>query len=296
MVRSLLVGALLAGLVVRAEAAAPPAAVDWSAVDQALGRTGQAQPGDVHRVSFPRGDLHVTLKGIPILPALALTSWAAFHSTRHGVMVMGDLVLLDEEVNPVLSALFTAGFEVSAVHDHLIGTEPHVSYVHYSGHGGAVALAASLTRVLEVTATPKSAGAPAEAAGSIDTAAVASILGRHGKVAAGGVYQVSVPRAEQILESGMEIPAAMGVATAINLEPLEPGRAATTGDFVMIAREVNPVARALRAHGLEVTALHSHMLNEQPRLFFMHFWGVASDTALARGLRAALDGMSLARP
>src|SRR5262245_36880150 len=129
MVRSLLLGALLAGLVVRADADSPPAPVDWSAVDRVLGRTGQSQPGDVHRVTFARSDLHVTLKGIPIRPALALTSWAAFHATNHGVMVMGDLVLLDDEVNPVLSRLFAGGFEVTAVHDHLIGTEPHVSYI-----------------------------------------------------------------------------------------------------------------------------------------------------------------------
>jgi hypothetical protein len=177
----------------------------------------------------------------------------------------------------------------------LAGESPHVVYLHIGGRGQPAALARAIHEALALTKTPPPpAAGPGTPALGLDTVQIAQILGVHGKVN-GGVYQVSVPRANAVLLDSMEVPPAMGVATAINFEPTGAGRAATTGDFVLIAGEVNPVLRALRASGIEVTALHSHMLSETPRLLFMHFWGEGDALKLARGLRAALDEVNIKR-
>ena len=283
----------LISLFILCVAAAP--SDDWKDVADSLGRAGSVQADGAYKVAFPRSDLHVTVEGIAIKPALALGSWAAFARSGSAAMVMGDLVLLETEVNAVIGELQKGGVEQSAVHNHLLGESPRVMYVHFRGRGQVAALARTLRRALETTKTPLSASAP-PAASPLDLPAadLDRIIGRAGK-ANGGVYQFAIPRAEKIREDGMEIPPSMGVATAINLQPLGSGRAATTGDFVMRAGEVNAVIRALRAGGIGVTALHSHMLNEEPRLFFMHFWGVGDAKSLATTLRSALDAMNVRR-
>jgi hypothetical protein len=170
--------------------------------------------------------------------------------------------------------------------------QPRVMYMHIMAHGDEVKIAQTLRTALGQSKTPMEP--PAASAGGtidLDTAAVARALGVGGKVN-GGVYQVSVPRRETVRDGGREVPPSMGVATAINFQPTGGGKAAITGDFVLAASEVNPVIRALQENGIEVTALHSHMLTEQPRLFFMHFWANDDATKLARGLRAALDRMA----
>lgn len=266
---------------------------DWKDVGEALGRAGTMQPGNVYKVSFPRSDLTVTLDGVTIKPALALGSWAAFKESGGHAITMGDLVLLDSEVNPVLSTLQDGGIEQSALHNHLLGEWPHVMYVHFAGHGDAVALARTLHKALAATKTPMEAAAPsAPAEIDLPTADLDRILGQAGK-ANGGVYQFAIPRADKITEHGVEIPPAMGMAMPINFQPTGSGRAAITGDLVMIASEVNPAIRALRAGGITITALHSHMLEEQPRLFFMHFWANDDAKNLATALRSALDGMHI---
>lgn len=272
--------------------AAATSPTDWKPVEQALGRAGSVQPGGVYKAGFPRSDLAVTAEGVAVKPALALGSWAAFKKSGGHTMVMGDLVLLESELNPVISALQAGGIEQSAVHNHLIGESPHVMYVHFSGHGDAVALARTLHDALALTKTPMAPPASATNAPPLDlpVADLDRILGQAGK-ANGGVYQFSIARPETIREKGMEIPPAMGTATAINFQPVGGGRAAISGDFVMIAAEVNPVIRALRGGGILVTALHSHMLGESPRLFFMHFWAVDDARKLAATLRTALDRM-----
>lgn len=262
---------------------------DWKDVEAALGRAGTVQPDGAYKVSFPRGDLSVTTDGVAIKPALALGSWTAFNETGAHAMAMGDLVLLESEVNPVIAELQKGGIEVTAIHNHLIGEAPRVMYVHFNGHGDATALARTLHSALAVTRTPMGPPAgPAAAQLDLATADLDRIIGHAGK-ANGGVYQFSVPRAEKITERGMRIPASMGLATAINFQPTGKGRAAIAGDFVMIASEVNPAIRTLQAGGIAVTALHSHMLEEQPRLFFMHFWANDDALKLARTLRSALD-------
>ncbi len=202
---------------------------------------------------------------------------------------MGDLVLAEDEINPVISRLQEGGIEQTAIHHHLLHESPRVYYMHVHGHGDPVKLAETIHAALALTKLPPPAPAPpAASALDLDTAAVAKALGRSGRVN-GGVYQVSVPRAEAIHEGDFEIPPSMGLGTAINFQPTGGGKAAITGDFVMIGSEVNPVIRALRAAGIEVTSLHNHMLDDSPHLFFMHFWANDDAVKLARGLSAAIE-------
>jgi hypothetical protein len=266
---------------------------DWSAVDRALGRPGKAQPGEVQKYGFPRSDLHVAVGGVAVKPALALGSWVAFKRTGSAdgqAMAMGDLVLTEAEVPAVLAKLQAGGIQQTALHNHLQHESPRVMYLHIEGRGEPAKLAEAIHAALEATKTPAAAPAPTalSAPFALDTAALARALQRTGTVT-GGVYQVSVSRAEQIRMEGMDIPPAMGVATAINFQPTGGGKAATTGDFVLTAEEVNPVLRTLEQQGIAVTALHSHMLTEEPRLFFMHFWANDDALRLARGLRMALE-------
>ena len=274
-------------------AIAPAASPDWKAVEQALGKSGQLQAGDVFRVGMPRTDLNVTVKGVPVKAGFALGSYAAFKQVGEHAMVMGDLVLLDAEVPAVMSGLFGNGLEVTAVHNHLNEMSPHIMYMHYEGHGDAVQLAKGLRQALSASATPlgtaPAASAPSAAAPGIDPKPIEQALGRQGRDVGGGVFQVTVPRAESITAMGQPLLPAMGVVTVMNFQPTGDGKAAITGDFVLIDREVNAVARALRQHGIEVTAIHNHGLADTPRLFYMHFWGTDDPATLAQGLKAALD-------
>jgi hypothetical protein len=285
--RSLLVVSVLLLTTAAAAGAAQP---DWKAVEQALGKPGQLQAGDVFRVGMPRTDLEVTVKGVPVKAGFALGSYAAFRQVGDQAMVMGDLVLLDQEVPAVMSGLFAGGLEVTAVHNHLNEMSPHVMYMHYEGHGEAVQLARALRQALSASATPFGPPAtPAAAGAMLDTKPIEQGLGRTGRDIGGGVYQVTVPRAESITEMGHPLLPAMGVTTVMNFQATGEGKAAITGDFVLLDKEVNAVARTLRQHGIEVTAIHNHGLMDTPRLFYMHFWGNDDPAKLARGLKAALD-------
>jgi hypothetical protein len=272
--------------------AAVPAAAqpDWKAVEQALGKSGQLQAGDVFRIGMPRTDLNVTVKGVPVRAGFALGSYAAFKQAGDHAMVMGDLVLLDAEVPAVMSGLFANGLEVTAVHNHLNEMSPHVMYMHYEGHGEAVQLAKGLRQALSASATPFGSGSASVAAGpTLDAKTIEQALGRQGRDVGAGVFQVTVPRSESISAMGEPLLPAMGVATVMNFQPTGDGKAAITGDFVLLDKEVNPVARALRQHGIDVTAIHNHGLADTPRLFYMHFWANDDPAKLARGLKAALD-------
>jgi hypothetical protein len=270
-----------------------PKPIDWTRVGEALGKAGALQPGEVYKVGMPRGDLHVILGGVQVKPALALGSWVGFKQTgQNEVTAMGDLVLLENEVGPVTARLQAGGVEQTAIHNHLLHESPHVMYVHIRGHGDAIKIATALHAALALTKTPLGAAAGKPESLDLDTAQVHQILGQRGTVN-GGVYQVSVPRAEAVTEDEMDVPPAMGVATALNFQPTPGKKAAITGDFVLISSEVNLVIRTLQQNGIEITALHSHMLDESPRLFFMHFWANDDVSALAAGLRAALDKMNV---
>jgi hypothetical protein len=283
-------------------AARPCVAQDWTAVDRAIGRAGVDQAGGVRRYNFPRPDLRIVAAGVQLKPTFALGGWVAFKripGAIHGdvAMMMGDLVLTENEISPVISRLQQGGVEQTAIHHHVIRESPRVLYVHVHAVDDPVKLAEVVRAALALTRTPAptSSRPPATTPPlDIDTDAIARTLGYGGGVN-GGVYQVSIPRAETIRENTHEVPPSMGLATTINFQPTGSGRAAITGDFVMIATEVNPVIRALRENGIEVVSLHSHLLGEEPRLFFMHFWANDDAIKLARGLRAGLDKTNVRR-
>jgi uncharacterized protein DUF1259 len=295
MLRSSLLAALLAATMVSPCYAAD---ADWSGVGKALGKSGSEMPGGVYRVGLPRSDLKVTLDGVAIKPGLALGGWLAFERMGNQAMVMGDVVLTQDEINPVMKKLEESGIEITAVHNHLLRAEPMTLYMHVLGRGDAVKLASALHDGLALSKTPMGDAAPAATPPpqiDFDTAAVDAAIGRKGK-ANNGIYQFTIPRAEPIKDEGMEVPEAMGSAIGINFQPTAGGKAAITGDFVLASKEVNPVIKAMQANGIEITALHSHMLDEQPRMFFMHFWANDDAQKLAKGLRVALDQVKVAKP
>lgn len=275
------------------------AETDWSNVAAALGKSGSEMPGGIYRIGMPRTDLQVTLDGVAIKPTLALGSWLAFRTMDNTTTVMGDLVLTESEISPVMKQLLAGGIDVTALHNHLLRAQPATFYMHVLGHGDAVKLAAALHDGLALSKTPLGNATPA-AAGSpppqidLDTAMIDQTLGAKGQIA-GGVYQVNIRRAEEIKDDGMDVPVAMGSAEAINFQPTGGGRAAITGDLVLTAQEVNPVLRMLRENDIEVTALHNHMLKDQPRLFFLHFWAHDNSAKLAKAMRSALDKVNVAR-
>jgi hypothetical protein len=263
---------------------------DWQKVDDALGRK-PAVSGDVRRYGFPRSDLSVTLDGVTIKPTLALGGWVAFMPMHGGAMVMGDLVLLETEIKPVMTKLVEGGLDVTAVHNHLLRANPATFYLHVGGHGDPLKLATAIHDALAVSKTPLvTSPAASPPAIDLDTAQLDQIIGVKGRNN-GGVYAFAVPRRDPVSEGGMEISPAgpMGLAQGINFQPSGGGKAAITGDFALTGDEVNPVIKALLTNGIEVTAVHSHMLDEQPRLFFLHFWANDDALKLARGLRDALD-------
>jgi hypothetical protein len=286
---------LIGGAILTSTTTAFAQDVDWQKVDEALGRKAAVVAGDVHRYGFPRTDLTVTLDGVTIKPPLALGGWVAFKAMGGEAMVMGDLVLLEIEIKPVMTKMIENGLDITAVHNHLLRANPATFYMHVGGHGDPVKLATAIRTALAESKTPLT---PPTAAASppaidLDTAQLDQIIGVKGQ-ANGGVYQFGVPRRDPVTMDGMTVAPAgpLGVATGIGFQPTGNGNAAITGDFVMVSSEVNPVIKALRAGGIEVTALHSHMLDEQPRLFFMHFWANDDAIKLAKTLRTALDEMA----
>jgi hypothetical protein len=286
----LLIAAPLAAQNTKASPKAPPTFSATTAVEAVLGRKGAPQPDGALKFAFPRSDLSVTVAGVPVKAGFALGSWLGFADIGKGMaMVMGDLVLTEDEVEDVMLSLQKGGIEQTALHHHIFNESPRVLYMHIRGHGNPAALAAAIHTALEQSKTPLGQpAAPTPASVDIDTAGVARALGYAGK-ANGAIYQVTVPRSETIRESGHVIPVSLGIATAINFQPTGDGKAAITGDFVLRGSEVNPVIRALRDHGIAVTSLHSHLLDEEPRIYFMHFWANDDAVTLAKGLRAALD-------
>jgi hypothetical protein len=270
---------------------AKAADIDWKMVDAALGKTATVA-GDVHRYGLPRSDLQVSLDGVAIKPTLALGGWVAFAPMHGEAMVMGDLVLLETEITPVMTKLLDGGLDITAIHNHVLRASPATFYMHVGGHGDPEKMA-TLIRLALSSGSKTPFAPPATTAGpaatvDLDTAKLDEIMGVKG-TANGGVYQFGVPRRDPPMESGMQVNAALGGANAIGFQPTGNGNAAITGDFLVTGSEVNPLIRALRAGDIEVTAIHSHMLDEQPRMFFIHFWANDDAVKLAHGIRAALD-------
>jgi hypothetical protein len=260
--------------------------VDSVGLDKAFGRKGTVT-GNVYRVTFPRSDLKISVGDFSVAPGLALTSWVALHRMGSESMMMGDLCMLDSEEPAVVAKLVELGLGVTAIHNHLVGEKPAIKFLHFSGHGEAVALAGKIRQVFALTGTPLGVPAAASSSAAPDWSAVEAVLGTKGKKN-GSMLSYGFPRNEKLMESGMEMPAPMGMATGINLQ-MDGSRAGTTGDFVLLADEVNKVVKALETHGITVTAIHNHMLYDEPRLFMLHFWGVGEPGKIAEGLKAALD-------
>ena len=289
----------LVALVAGAPGLAVAADDGWQAqVGETLGKAGSATPSGIYRVGLPRSDLRVTLDGVELKAGFALGSWLAFEKMGDQGMVMGDLVLTMDEVAPVMTKLAAGGIEVTALHNHLLRNQPFTMYMHVQGHGDPVKLAAALHTALAESKTPLGPAPVAPTAApppiDLDTAALDQTLGAKG-TNSGGVYQFSIPRAEPVKDGGMDVPPPMGSANAINFQPTGGGKAAITGDFVLVAKEVNPALKALRDHGIEVTAIHNHMLDDQPHLYFMHFWANDDAKKLAEGLKAALARINIAK-
>ncbi|KAF2991523.1 DUF1259 domain-containing protein (plasmid) [Methylocystis sp. MJC1] len=281
------------GLLIPASASA--AEVDWSQVDSAIGKKAMVV-GTVHKYGLPRSDLHVTLDGVAVKPGLALGGWIAFEPKGHTAMMMGDVVLTETEVTPVMRALLANGVKVTGVHNHLLRASPATYYMHIDAQGDPAKLAGIVREALAATKTPfEPSASPAGESPKLDfdTAQVDEALGAQGKNN-GGVYQFSIPRADNIKAGGMAVAPAMGTAIAINFEPTGNGKAAIGGDFVAAGNEVEPLLKALQSNGIEVTALHNHMLDDEPRLFFVHFWANDDAVKLAHGLRAGLDTLHVA--
>jgi hypothetical protein len=274
---------------------AKAAEIDWKKVDAAMGKTA-AVSGEVHRYGLPRSDLHVTLDGVAIKPALALGGWVAFAPMHGEAMVMGDLVLLESEITPVMTNLLDGGLDITAIHNHILRASPATFYMHVGGHGDPEKMATIIRSALSTSKTPfdppATTAGPAPAV-DLDTAKLDEIMGARG-TANGGVYQFGILRRDPVIESGMQVTGALGGANGINFQPTGNGKAAITGDFLVTGNEVNPLIRALRAGDIEVTAIHSHMLDEQPRMFFIHFWANDDALKLARGVRAALEKTAIA--
>lgn len=266
--------------------------LNTAAIDQLLGHSGQ-KTGDVYRVGLPRTDLRVQVGGLALKPGFALGSWAAFSGTDANATVMGDLVLTEAEIAPVMTKLRAAGFEVTAMHNHLLNETPHVMYMHYMGHGNAQKIAESLRDALAQSKTPLTSAPPAqESPAPAFVKTIEGVLGTLGRWA-GGVLAFGIPRREAITDHGMTLNGAQGVAESINFQDAGEGKVATTGDFVLTGQEVNSVISALEEHNIQITALHNHMLDEQPRLFFMHFWGVGSPETVSAGIKAALSKIAV---
>jgi hypothetical protein len=270
--------------------------IDWKKVDAALGKTATVS-GEVHRYGLPRSDLHVTLDGVAIKPALALGGWLAFAPMHGEAMVMGDVVLLEPEIAPVMTKLLDGGLQITAIHNHVLRASPATFYMHVAGHGDPVKLAASLRDALASSSKTPFEPVPTTAAAAqaldLDTAMLDQAMAAKG-TANGGVYQFGIPRREPVTENGMQVGAALGGANGINFQPTGGGKAAISGDFLATAAELDPLIRALRAGNIEVTAIHSHMLDEEPRVFFVHFWANDDAVKLAHNIRIALDKTAVA--
>lgn len=290
-IKASMIGLLLApvlGVFFAGRAQAQGPSLDLDGIAGAMGRQCVVT-GPMCKVSFQRSDLKVTVGRVKIDPALAFTAWAAFIKSGDAAMTYGDLVLLQDEINPVISRLQDGGIEISALHNHLIHDSPHIMYIHFMGAGGEVDLAKTLRQALALTKTPMQ---PKPASAAVEKPAIAkrieAIIGREGTME-GKVLHIGVPRDDiHVKTMGSEIPGSMGMNTPLNFQ-IEGDKAAINGDFLLLANEVNPTAKALRAGGIEVASLHNHMMDEEPRLLFMHFWAYGDAEALAKGLKAALD-------
>ena len=287
-IRAMLVTLFVAGSLPAAGVGQAPLGAPWDSVGRILQTSGSAT-GGYYRYSWPRRDLTLRIGDVTVSPALALGTWAGFSGDAADATMMGDLVLTSGEVKPVLAELARQRIAVTAIHNHLVGEEPKITYVHLHAEGNALELASRLDRVLALTGAPRPVVAAAPQPVTIDTALVFTTLGLRGR-AQGAVAQLSVVLVPgTVTMHGRTVTPALGYGTPINIQVLSPDRAVASGDFTILAAKVAPVFDALTAHGITATALHSHLVGAEPTLYYMHFWADGPLTEVLRGLRAALD-------
>jgi len=282
------VAMLCSGLLTSASRAANASTAAWDSVAAIL-QTKDAFASGYHRFNLPRRDITLHLGDVTLAPELAQGAWAGFSDDPGLSMLMGDLVLTPVELGPVLAELASQQLDVTAIHNHLVGEEPRLAYVHFGGHGKAVDLARRLDRVLAHTATPRPVAVAPAAPLTIDTSLVFLGLGRSGR-AHGSVAQVSFILVPGVVTmDGMPVTPALGYASPVNIQAVDVNRAVATGDFAVTGKQVGPMVRALAAHGITATALHTHMIGESPTIYFMHFWADGPLVKVLEGLRAAVD-------
>jgi len=266
----------------------PVFAGDFSEVEKILGAPGQLQEG-VFVVRFPRSDIKIKIYGEPMPTALGFGSWIAWKEMGAEAMVMGDLVLLEEEINPVISALAESRINVTALHNHFIGEDPRILYMHIYGLGPMTALARGMRNALTKTNTPQplpAAAGTSPPALALDTRRIEQIIGHPGQ-AGGGIFKITVGR-PGVKMDGIEMTSSMGLNTWAAFVGTNE-HAHVAGDVAMTTKEVNPVIHVLRGGGIDIVAVHNHMLDEEPRIFFLHYWGTGPVEKLAETLRAAFD-------
>ena len=280
---------------VQAQAPDQTTEADWAPVTDALGRTGKfGDDNTVYRIALPRTDLQVVSRGVPIKPGLSLGGYVAFAKYGDTAMMMGDLVVTEDELPKVTDALQAHFIEQTAIHKHLLEQTPPVWWTHIHAMGDPGQLAQGLRAALDATALPPATPPPAQQPPiDLNTAAIDTALGRHG-TADGGIYKFTINRNTPVEEDGHLLPPTTGVTTGINFQPVGGGGAAVNGDIVMTGDEIQDVIDALRSGGIDVVEVHNHTLGEQPRLFYLHFWAVGDSPALATTLREAVSATNAA--
>jgi len=267
--------------------------IDTTAIERIIGVKGQFNNGE-YKVTVPQNDLSVEVDGFKIIPAMGLGTWIAFTSTNEGAMIMGDIVLTETDLKAVQLEVIKQGLTISAIHNHFVRNHPNILYMHIGGSGSTDEMAQKAKAVLDKIASLRG-GDPAKGTASaesvqntLDTKKLDEIVGAKATMSK-GVYKYTIGRPDvDLTEHGMKVTTFMGFNTWAAFQGT-PDHAAVAGDFTMTENEVAPVIKALIEHGIEVVAVHNHMVHEQPRIFFLHYWGVGNAEDLARGLRAALD-------
>jgi len=256
-------------------------------IAKAIGKEGDLT-GEMYKVSFPRSDVSVRVGNVAIKPALSLIAWAAFIKSGNTAVTYGDLVLLEDEVNPVISKLEERGLELSALHNHLLHETPRIMYIHFVGRGDEVEMAKGIREGLALTKSPLVSTASGPETKPEIATEIERIIGYQGSMG-GDVFHITVPRNDiHVATMGAMVPGSMGMNTPFNFQ-LDGKNAAINGDFMLRPAELNPVIKVLRANGIEVASIHNHLLDNEPQLVFMHFWAYGDAVGLAKGLKAALD-------
>ncbi len=283
--------------------AVKPSLTWQNVISNVLARPGTVQPGDVYSVGIPRSDLKVTVKGVPLEPSFALTSSEMFRAAGKGsdIVMKGDLLLLPDEVNPVMSRLMKGGFQITALHNHLMGENPRLMDLHFEAKGASGPLAATLRDALALTGVHRYESASELIADDLPPPdvrqafkQVEQILGQPGSISR-RVLQIAFPRRDPIRSGKEEIPLAMGGCVCLAFQGAGGSDLAATGELVVIQEELMPVLQALRLGDIEVASIHNYMLGEEPPLKYIHFWAKGSPEKIATALRAAIDQIAIRR-